>query len=83
MSGANPLPTDPAAEAAIRDAFANLASAGQPANVTTVPQAAIDELVGTNSPTDEPERIFAAIEEMQARGEVVAPSDPWKDWRLV
>ena len=67
---------DEEAEAAIRRAFEK----GEPHNSTTIPDRAWKEL---DDPVQGPERIYAEIEAMVGRGELQAPSEPWKNWALL
>lgn len=66
---------DAEAEQAVRDAFAGPV----PHNSTTIPQRALEALDDREAGA---ERIYAAIEAMQGRGDLNAPADPWKDWGL-
>lgn len=68
------------AENAIREAIKTLIINGQPRNSTTVPLLAVGILRGPNPPSAEQERVYKAIDHMVARGELVASSEPWKDW---
>jgi hypothetical protein len=73
---------DAKAEQAIRNAIGDLIRDDAPRNATTVPPAAIERLSGGKVPTDAPERIYGAIGAMAARGNLIAPAEPWKDWLL-
>lgn len=67
---------DQEAEAAIRSAF----DEDEPYNSTTIPDRVRREL---DDPSKGSERILAEIEAMVGRGELQAPSEPWKDWALL
>lgn len=74
---------DTEAEKAIHDAFGDLARIGDPRNSTTVPPVAIDRLGGVTPSGNENDRIYKAIKDMVACGELDAPVEPWKDWSLL
>lgn len=67
---------DTQAEQAVRDAMAG----PEPHNKVTVPERARralgDDLGGSA-------RVYKAIADMVSRGELEAPSEPWKSWKLL
>lgn len=73
---------DTEAEQAIRNAIGDLIREDTPQNSATVPPAAIDRLSGGNVAADASKRIYGAIKDMAARGELIAPPEPWKKWSL-
>lgn len=67
---------DTQAERAVRDAMAG----PEPHNTETVPKRARQALGDDLRSSD---RVYKAIAEMVSRGELEAPSEPWKSWKLL
>jgi len=75
--------SDPQAENAIRRSMNGLAVQNRLLNSATVPEAALECLLGDGASRDDAqERIYGAIGEMERRGELKASTEPCVDCSL-
>jgi hypothetical protein len=74
---------DPEAEEAIRGTLKDHAAQKIRSHVHNVPIEASRRLKTYRTADNADQRITRAISEMQNNGELDAPSEPWKDWKLL
>ena len=75
--------SDPQAENAIRRTMNSLAVQNRPRNSATVPEAAIECLLGDGASRDDAQEcIYRAIGEMERRGKLKTSTEAWVDWSL-